>query len=554
MTGPTPLPTTHATTLAEMFATAVAAFGPRPALDFMGRKTSYAELGREVAAVTAGLQALGVVHGTRVAMTMPNCPATVILYFAIQRAGGIVVALNPLYVEREIAHLLRDSGAEIVCLPNLSDISTKVVKAAEGSAVRHIVACDFAAQLPAIKRVLFRIARRAAIAHDLSGPRFVSFQTLLRTTATPVPVAIAADDPAALQYTGGTTGLPKAAVLTQANLLANFGQVVATVAEMPGAYRTAICVLPLFHVFAMMAILISTIGQGGEIVLVPRFEVKDLLKTIARTRPTAMFGVPTIYTAILREPSMKPADLASIVTCVSGGAPLPAEIRTEFERITGVAVREGYGLSETSPVVTMTPHDGGREGSCGRIVAGTRIAIRDLEPPHADLAIGERGVVWINGPQVMQGYWNRPEETAKALVDGWFNTGDVGYLDEDGFLYLIDRTKDLILCSGYNVYPRVIEEALYAHPAVLEAVVIGVPDAHRGQAPKAFVVLRSGQHATVADLRAHLTDHVSKIEMPREIEFRDSLPKTLIGKLSKKELVEEEAAKRAAAEAPRSAA
>jgi long-chain acyl-CoA synthetase len=285
-------------------------------------------------------------------------------------------------------------------------------------------------------------------------------------------------------------------------------------------------------------------------ILLPRFQLRQALKTIARTRPNYMPAVPTIYGAIAGAAKTETVDLSSIHACISGGAPLPAEIRHDFERLTGARLVEGYGLSEASPIVTCNPIDGAsKQGSAGLPFPGTTIEIRDREAPDRLLDRGEIGEICVRGPQVMAGYWNRPDATAHVFVNGALRTGDVGYVDEDGYLFIVDRIKDLIICGGYNVYPRMIEEALYEHPAVAEAVVIGVPDTYRGQAPKAFVTLVPGRQATPEDLRTFLTDKVSKIELPREIEIRDSLPKTLIGKLSKKELVAEEAAKEAAANA-----
>ncbi len=320
---------------------------------------------------------------------------------------------------------------------------------------------------------------------------------------------------------------------------------VAAVAREAGLKTIVVCpmsgVLPLFHVFAMTTVMNIPIALGAEIILVPRFQLTDLLKTIARTRPTLFPGVPTIYGAINNAPETQPQDLASLKLCISGGAPLPVEVRHRFEALTGCKLVEGYGLSETSPVLTANPPTGIiKDGSVGKAVPQTVLEIRSLEDPTRILGVGEKGEVCARGPQVMLGYWNRPEETRSAFVDGAFRTGDVGYVDADGYLFLVDRIKDVILCGGFNVYPRMIEEALYLHPAVAEAVVIGVPDPYRGQAPKAFVTLKAGETVTGDDLRAFLIKQVSKVEMPKEVEVRDSLPRTLVGKLSKKELVDEE--------------
>jgi long-chain acyl-CoA synthetase len=310
-------------------------------------------------------------------------------------------------------------------------------------------------------------------------------------------------------------------------------------------------VLPLFHVFALTAAMTLPVMIGAELVLLPRFQLKQVLQTIRRRRPTVVNGVPTIFNAINGAADPERVDLSAVRFCVSGGAPLPGEVRERFERLTGCPLLEGYGLTETSPVVCLNPPDAVRQGSVGPPVPGTHVEIRDPADPHRLLGVDERGEVCVRGPQVMAGYWQRPDETAAVMIDGALRTGDIGYRDADGYIYLVDRIKDVILCGGYNVYPRVLEDALYEHPAVAEATVIGVPDAYRGQAPKAFVVLRAGATATPEELRTFLAAYVSKIEMPREIEIRTSLPKTMVGKLSKKELVAEEL--RAAASAGGSA-
>jgi long-chain acyl-CoA synthetase len=336
-------------------------------------------------------------------------------------------------------------------------------------------------------------------------------------------------------------------MLSHANLTANSYQMILHVGQRPGARQDRIMgVLPMFHVFALTTVLNYSVDTAAEMILLPRFELKQFLKTAKRTRPTKLLAVPTMLTAINKAAASQAIHFDDLDYCVSGGAPLPFDVRTEFERLTGARVVEGYGLSETSPILTCNPVEGAvKDNSAGPAFPGTVLEIRSLDDPHVILPIGERGEVCARGPQVMKGYWNKPEETEKVFVDGAIRTGDVGYLDEDGYLFLVDRIKDVIIAGGYNIYPRVIEEALYEHPAILEAVVIGVPDAYRGQAPKAFVVLRPGQQASVDELFEFLKSRVSKIEMPREVEIRTSLPKTLIGKLSRKELVAEEAKKAA---------
>ncbi|VVT15347.1 Long-chain-fatty-acid--CoA ligase [Sphingomonas aurantiaca] len=536
--------------LGDMLDSSVRRFGSRNVLDFMGRTLTYAELGQSVDRAARGLQDLGVVKGTRVALCLPNTPYYPILFFAILKAGGIVVNVNPLYVERELAHLLEDSGATIIATCDITEIHARVLKVAGQMGVKHVITCPIAGALPTLKSIAYRIFKRAEIAHAPSDARHCTFDSLLKAKGAPVPVAVSPNDVAVLQYTGGTTGEPKAAMLSHANLVANADAMVVFVGgEQPHQDRV-LGALPLFHVFALTTVLTYSIRTGAEMILLPRFELQQLLKTIARTKPSYFPAVPTIYAAITTAADTQAIDLSSIHACISGGAPLPAEVRTAFEAATGAKLVEGYGLSEASPIITCNPIGGiNKPGSAGLPFPGTTIEIRDREDPTRLLPIGENGEICARGPQITQGYWHKPAATADLFVDGALRTGDVGHLDADGYLFIVDRIKDLILAGGYNVYPRVIEEALYEHPAVLEAVVIGVPDTYRGQTPKAFVVLAEGAVATPLELRDFLRDKISKIELPREVEIRDTLPKTLIGKLSKKELVAEEAAKAAASEA-----
>jgi len=518
------------------------------AIEFLGRAWTYAELHRAVDHAAQGLQAEGVTPGTRVGLCLPNSPYSVIFFFAVLRAGGIVVNYNPLYVERELVHQIADSGTEIMVTIDLEAVYRKVARVAEQTGLRRIVVCSLAEALPKLKGVLFRIAKWRDIAKMAADGCSVAASGLTRNAGRPLPVAVDPRSVAVLQYTGGTTGVPKAAELSHANLVINAEQCCMGLGNRTPGTDAVLGVLPLFHVFAMTCVMLQSVCSAARMILLPRFELGQVLKTIADRKPTMFPAVPTIYSALVEAAGKSPVDLASIQLCMSGGAPLPAEVRTRFMALTGCWLMEGYGLSETSPVVSFTP-PGARykDGSVGTALPGTVIEIRDPADPTRLLQPGERGEICIRGPQVMHGYWNRPDETAHVMVDGALRTGDVGYLDADGYLYLVDRIKDLIIAGGYNIYPRVLEEALYQHPAVKDAIVIGVPDAYRGQAPKAFVSLKEGSTATPEELRQFLAGYVSKIEMPREVEIRADLPKTMVGKLSKKELVAEEAAKAHAA-------
>ena len=531
--------------LTDLLDRAIAEHAGRPAIDFFGRRWTYAELGGLVRRAARGLQDLGVEPGTRVGLCLPNSPYFVIFYFAALRIGAVVVNYNPLYVARELRHQILDSGTTIMVVPDLKAIHGKVAAIAGESGLERIVVCPFAAILPWRMALGFRLFRRKEHAAVPADARHVGYDRLIVRDAEPDPVARSPEDLAVLQYTGGTTGVPKGAMLTHANLSANSAQMVAHVGHLPGRQERTLGVLPLYHVFALTAVLDYSVDTAAEMVLLPRFEMKQFLKTLRRTRPTQFFGVPTLYAALNGQPAAAMRPFRAARVCISGGAPLPLEVRQLFEARTGSRVVEGYGLSETAPIIACNPLEGRiKDNSAGPRFPDTVLEIRSLDDPHVLMATGERGEVCARGPQVMRGYWNKPEETAAIFVDGALRTGDVGYLDGDGYLFLVDRIKDIILCGGYNVYPRVIEEALYDHAAIAEAVVIGVPDSYRGQAPKAFVTLKPGATATPEAVLAFLRERISKIEMPREVEIRDSLPKTLIGKLSKKDLAAEEAAQR----------
>jgi long-chain acyl-CoA synthetase len=519
----------------------VRAYPRRTALDFLGRRWNYAQLGDLVDRAARGLQEIGVGRDVKVGLCLPNTPYAVIFYYAVLKAGGIVVNYNPLYVERELKHQIQDSGTTIMVVIDLCLIFDKVARVATEAGLEKIVVCPMKGILSPVKAALFGILKRKDLATVPKDPRMVGYAEVVRERGKPHPVAIdPIRDVAVLQYTGGTTGVPKGAMLTHMNVTANSRQVIRHLSPTDPRGEKLMGILPLFHVFAMTCVMNVGIELGAEIILLPRFEIRQTLKSIARNRPTLLPGVPTLFTAISDGAEKYGADMSSIRLSMSGGAGLPQEVRLRFEKLTGCRLFEGYGLSETAPVATINPIDAIHDGSAGVPLAETTIEIRDLADPTRILGHGEKGEVCIRGPQVMAGYWRRPEETAAAMIDGALRTGDVGYLDPDGYLYLVDRIKDLIICGGFNVYPHRLEEALYQHPAVHEAVVIGVPDAYRGQAPKAFVTLHAGKTATPEELRHFLVDYVSKIELPKEVEIRASLPKTAVGKLSRKELVAEE--------------
>ena len=531
--------------LTESFDRSAQQFASNCCVEFLGKRYSYAEIAELVARAARGFQDLGVEKGVKVGLLLPNTPYSVVAYYAVLKAGGTVVNFNPLYVAEEIERQIADSETRILVTMDLELTLPKVSGALESTCLEKVVVCALADALPFAKKRLYQLLGRKRMAKIPDDGRHLSFAELTDNEGGYAPVDIdPRRDLAVLQYTGGTTGLPKGAMLTHANLAANASQIALWNPDLAPGGERILGVLPLFHVFAMTVVMNLAVVTGAEMILLPRFEIPMLLQALKRRKPTQFPGVPSLFNALLNDAKVDSESLKSLTFCISGGAPLPGEVRRAFEALTGCRLVEGYGLSETSPVVTCNPLSGEpMEGSVGLALPGTRIEIRDLEQADRVLGQGERGEVAIRGPQVMAGYWQRPEATAATLRDGWVHTGDVGYLDAEGYLFLVDRLKDLILVSGYNVYPRMVEEAIYRHPAVAEVTVIGVADAEKGEVPKAFVRLKAGEALDAETLQDFLADKLSPIERPRHIEFRDELPKTLIGKLSKKELVAEEEAK-----------
>ena len=537
--------------LYQLLEESVRRFADRPCLDFMGKRYLYAEIGALARRAAKGFAALGVARGTRVALMLPNTPYYVVAYYGILAAGGTVVNLNPLYAPPEVRHLIEDSGAEIALTLDLKAHHALLAPLLGNTSLKKIVLCPMADILPAAKGLLYRALKRGDIAKAPADGAHLTFAALTRNDGVFTPVAVApTQDIAVLQYTGGTTGVPKGAMLTHQNLVANAKQCLAWFPDVEPGEERVLAVLPFFHVFAMTVAMNWSIACGAEITLLPRFEIASLLAAIRRKRPTTMPGVPTLFTAIYANPQAGKIDLTSIKSCISGGAPLPLEVKNKFEAMTGCTLVEGYGLSESSPVAVCNPLKGANKpGSVGLPVPGTIIEITSLDDPAKPAAQGERGEVVIRGPQVMAGYWKKPEATAAVLRDGRLRTGDVGYLDADGYLFLVDRLKDIIIAGGYKIYPRNVEEAIYQHPKVAECIVISVDDPYRGQTVKAYVAPAAGATLDAKELQSFLRNKLSPIEMPKLFEFRTSLPKTLIGKPSKKALLEEEAARAAAAKA-----
>jgi long-chain acyl-CoA synthetase len=520
---------------------AVRAFSGRPCTNFMGKRLSYGEIGALSDRAAKGLRALGVGEGVKIGLLLPNSPTFVIFYFGVLKAGGTVVNFNPLYSLEELAFQVRDSDTKVMVTLDLAATFNKVEALLESGVLEKAVVGSFAALLPQLKSVGLKLLRRTTLA-KVNASRMkrsiIQANDLLANDGRYDRPVITPDAIAVLQYTGGTTGTPKGAMLTHANISINVAQVKAWRNREPQETDRVLGVLPLFHVFAMTTVMNFGVSSGMEVILLPRFDLIETLKLIGKLRPTVMPGVPTLFNAMLRHPRIKRFDLTSLDFCISGGAALPIEVKRAFEALSGCTLVEGYGLSETSPVATCNPLDVQKEGSIGLPLPATEITIRSLEDPTKEMPLGEPGEICIAGPQVMTGYWKRPAETESAFVGRFFRTGDVGYMDEGGYIYIVDRIKDMINAAGFKVYPRRIEDALYEHSAVAEVCVVGIPDDYRGEAPKAFVRVKEGREVTALELIAFLRPKLSKLELPAAIEFRDELPKTMIGKLSKKALRE----------------
>ena len=520
--------------------------------DFMDKTFTFRETNEMVNRAAKGLKAMGVGPGVHVGLFLPNTPHYVFMFFAILRAGGRVVNYSPMYAPREIAHQIEDSETDIMVTLDLAALYPQAAAQLDSTRLKKLIVCSMSEVLPFPKNFLFPLARKKDISKVPHDDRHIRFKDLIKNDGVydQHKVEDPADEVAILQYTGGTTGVPKGAMLTHGNISA--------AADMAGAWthtllkeseETVLAVLPFFHVYAMTVVMVGAVGMGNRMIIHPRFELDDVMRDIGKKKVTAFSAVPTIFTAMINHPDIAKYDLSSLKVCGSGAAPLPVEVLNKFEKLTGCRIIEGYGLTETSPTASTNPlSDNRKPGSVGLPVPGTVFEITDLEDPDKILGIGEKGEVCITGPQVMKGYWKNQEATDNVLRGGRFHSGDVGYIDEDGFDFLVDRQKDMIISGGFNVFPRNIEEAIYENPDVTEVTVIGVHDEYRGQAAKAFVVLKAGTSWDTEAMQEFLTDKLGRHEIPREMEIRDELPKTPVGKLSKKELYAEEEAKLASAE------
>lgn len=523
-------------TMPDFLAEAAEKCPQRTALIFAGVQIPYAMLHTLVEKTALALYNLGVRKGDRVALMAPNCPQYVVGFLAIQKIGAVVAQVNPMYVERELEHLLNDSGARVIIAYDA--FYQRIANVQEVTPLEHVIVFSLGQPVPGIPDDVWRADQLAISAQG----------QLPDVEIDPV------NDLAVLQYTGGTTGISKGAMLTHRNIVANALQVTAWFNGCRYGEETVLSVLPFFHSYGMTTCVNFGIVNAATLVILPRFEIEALMQAINTYKPTLFPGVPTMYIAVNNYPQLAQYDVRSIRYCISGSAPLPVEVAQKFEELTGGCLVEGYGLSETSPVTHCNAMLGQRKvGSIGMPLPDTLARVVDLETGTRTLPPGEAGELCIKGPQVMKGYWNMPEETALALRNGWFYTGDIAKMDEDGFFYIVDRKKDMIIAGGFNIYPREIEEVLFEHPAVREAVVAGVPDRYRGETVKAYIVLKEGASLTEEDVIAYCRSKLAAYKVPRLVEFRAELPKTAVGKVLRRFLREEEAQKQAAAAAEQNA-
>ncbi len=529
-------------TVPAMFGASAARCGEAPLVDFLGRQYSYAQIFAEAQAFAAGLQALGIAKGDRIGLFLPNVPIYLSAYYGAMIAGATVVNFSPLYTVAELSAQVADSGTRVLVTVDVAALLPNALKVLDGSQLETLVVGSLADMLPWAKGLALRAFGRKSLTPIPQRGDLRRWSAMLG--GIPAPVSLDAErDIALIQYTGGTTGTPKGAMLSHQNLTANARQV-AAIDPRQGSRDVIMGVLPLFHVFANTCVLNRTVAMGGCIAMLPRFEAGAALKTLQRVQATAMPGVPTMYQALLDHPRLAKTDFASLRVCISGGASLPAPVKAAFEAASGARVCEGYGLTESAGVVSTNPYEGeNRAGTIGQPLPRTELILLDKEDAAKLAPAGEPGELAVRGPQIMQGYWNRPEAAAAAFaqIDGqrWLRTGDIAQIDAQGYVRIVDRSKDMIAVGGFKVFPSQLEAVLVEHPAIREALIIGVPDAYRGESPRAFVTLREGHAASGEDLKAWLNARLGKHERVSDVTVRAALPKTMIGKLDRKALREE---------------
>ncbi len=531
----------EAVTLPQLFARSTERAPGAPLVDFLGRIYSYAQLHDEARRFAAGLQALGIGKGDRVGLFLPNVPIYVSAYYGAMMAGAVAVNFSPLYTVEELAQQVEDSGAKLLVTIDAASLLPTALEVLDSSSLERLVVGRLGDMLAPLKRIALKLLGRKSI--SAIPPRADVLHWSSCTLESDLePVACSPDDLALLQYTGGTTGRPKGAMLTHANLATNALQVDAIDPFDRGEPDIIMGALPLFHVFANTCVLNRTVAKGGCIAMVPRFEAGQVLKTIERVGTTAFPGVPTMFQALLDHKRIAKTDFSSLKVCISGGAALPAPVREKFEAASDARLVEGYGLTESSGVVSTNPYQGLRKpGTIGQVIPQTRVRLVDKEDPTRPAPEGEPGELVVAGPQIMQGYWNRPDAAATAFteLDGerWLRTGDIATIDADGFIAIVDRSKDMIAVGGFKVFPSQVEAVLLQHPAVKEALIIGVPDDYLGETPRAYVTLAGEVEPDT--LRDWLNARVGKHERLSGVVIRDELPKTMIGKLDRKALREE---------------
>jgi long-chain acyl-CoA synthetase len=518
-------------------------FPNKVALHFMGKEVTFDELYTHSLRFANYLKKLGIQKGDRVAIMLPNSPQAVIGYYGILIAGGIVVQTNPLYTERELEYQMTDSGARfILCLDLLYP---RVTAVKDTTPLEHVIVTGIKDFLPFPKNLLYPFVQKKqhniVVKVEHKGTNHLLPYILKNSPADEMKVDIEPEeDLALLQYTGGTTGFPKGVMLTHSNLVSNTMMISKWLFKCRKGEEVMLGALPFFHVYGMTACMILGVMEAYKTIIMPRFQVEDILKAIQKHRPTLFPGAPTMYIALLNNPKLKDYDLSSIEACLSGSAPLPVEVQDQFEKVTGGKLVEGYGLTETSPVTHSNFIWGKRmSGSIGVPWPDTDAKIVSLETGEA-VEGKEIGELIVRGPQVMKGYWNRPEETAASLRDGWFYTGDMAYMDEEGYFYIVDRKKDMIIAGGFNIYPREVEEVLYEFEKIQEVVVVGIPDEYRGETVKAYIVLKDGVTCTEEEIDQFARKYLAAYKVPRQYEFRKELPKTMIGKILRRALQEEE--------------
>jgi long-chain acyl-CoA synthetase len=515
-----------------------------PAIHFLGKKLTFGELYESSLRFADALLKLGVKKGDRVAVMLPNCPQAVIAYYGTLLLGAIVVQTNPLYTERELHHQLTDSGAKVMV--GLDLLFGRISAVRQDSALEHVIVTSIKDYLPFPKNLLYPFIQKkqnpSVIVNITYNHEVHSFIDLLKGAEPRKPsVEILADeDLALLQYTGGTTGPAKGVMLTHQNLVVNALQSNAWMYKNREGKEKILGALPFFHVYGMTCVMNLAVITKAEMIILPKFDPTQVLKTIHKERPTLFPGAPTMYIALLNQPDLKRYDLSSIQSCISGSAPLPIEVQEKFQEVISGSLVEGYGLTEASPVTHANLIYGKQvKGSIGLPWPDTEAAIICQETGEW-AEPGVIGELAVRGPQVMKGYWNQPEETEAVFRGEWLVTGDMGYMDEKGYFYIVDRKKDLIIAGGYNIYPRDVEEVLYEHEKIKEAVVVGVPDPYRGETVKAFVVLKEGVLCSEEELNQYCREKLASFKVPRLYEFRDDLPKTMVGKILRRVLVEEE--------------